>query len=106
MEVKGDGLTATCKITVTKDAVKVSLDQTSLTLAKGKKATLKATVEHASNTGITWSTSDGSIATVSDSGEVTGVKAGKVTITATSKEDGQCEATCEVTVKEGLVVAP
>lgn len=105
LEVKGDGLTATCKITVTKDAVKVSLDQTSLTLAKGKKATLKATVEHASNTGITWATSDGSIATVSDSGEVTGVKAGKVTITATSKEDGNAKATCEVTVKEGLVVA-
>ena len=104
LEVKGDGLTATCKITVTKDAVKVSLDQTSLTVAKGKKATLKATVEHASDTSVTWATSDATIATVSDSGEVTGVKAGKVTITATSKEDGNAKATCEVTVKEGLVV--
>lgn len=105
LEVKGDGLTAACKITVTKDAVKVSLDQTSLTVAKGKKATLKATVEHATDTSVTWATSDSSIATVSDSGEVTGVKAGKATITATSKEDGNAKAACEVTVKEGLVVS-
>lgn len=105
LEVKGDGLTAACKITVTKDAVKVSLDQTSLTVAKGKKATLKATVEHATDTSVTWATSDSSVATVSDSGEVTGVKAGKATITATSKEDGNAKAACEVTVKEGLVVS-
>lgn len=105
LEVKGDGLTATCKINVSKDAVKVSLDQTSLTVAKGKKATLKATVEHATDTSVTWATSDSSIATVSDSGEVTGVKAGKATITATSKEDGNAKAACEVTVKEGLVVS-
>lgn len=105
LEVKGDGLTATCKINVSKDAVKVSLDQTSLTVAKGKKATLKATVEHATDTSVTWATSDSSVATVSDSGEVTGVKAGKATITATSKEDGNAKATCEVTVKEGLVVS-
>lgn len=105
LEVKGDGLTATCKINVSKDAVKVSLDQTSLTVAKGKKATLKATVEHATDTSVTWATSDSSVATVSDSGEVTGVKAGKATITATSKEDGSAKATCEVTVKEGLVVS-
>ena len=48
-------------------------------VAKGKSVTLKA------NQDVTWKSSDKKIATVSESGKVKGVKAGKVTITATSK---------------------
>ncbi len=50
------------------------------------------------NTEVKWSTSSSSIARVSDSGVVTGRKAGKVTITATSKWDKKVKATFEVSV--------
>lgn len=53
--------------------------------------------------GVTWSSSDKSIATVSDGGVVTGVKAGKVTITAASKKDSQKTASCSITVKDAAV---
>lgn len=68
----------------------------SLSIEKGKTATLTASVtpENATNKTVTWSTSDGSVATVTD-GVVSGVKAGTATITAKA---GEKTATCAVTV--------
>ena len=68
----------------------------SLSIEKGKTATLTASVtpENATNKTVTWSTSDGSVATVAD-GVVSGVKAGTATITAKA---GEKTATCAVTV--------
>ena len=79
----------------------IKLDKTKLTLAVGKNATLTATVSpsNATDKGMTWSSSDTSIATVDNSGKVTGVKAGTATITVTT-DDGGYTATCEVTVKD------
>ena len=90
---------ATCKVTVKQPATKITLSKTSLKVAVGANSTLKATLEPANvtNTNVTWSTSDKSIATVSDKGVVKGVKAGKVKITATSG-DGTQKASCTVTV--------
>ena len=45
---------------------------------------------------VTWSSSDPSVATVSDQGEVTAVRAGNCTITATA---GGKSATCTVRVQ-------
>ena len=77
----------------------VKLDQTSVELEEGDSVTLKATVspENATDKTVTWTSSDESIATVDENGKVTAVKAGNVTITATS---GIQSATCSVTVKE------
>jgi len=50
------------------------------------------------NTEVKWSTSSSSIARISSDGVVTGRKAGKVTITATSKWDKKVKATFEVSV--------
>ena len=63
----------------------------------GETITLTATVlpENATNKTVTWSSSDTTVATVKD-GVVTGVKAGKATITATA---GEKTATVDVTVK-------
>lgn len=90
---------ATCKVTVKQPATNVKLSATTLKVAVGGKGTLKATLEPANvtNTNVTWSSADKSIATVSSSGAVKGVKAGKVKITATSG-DGTQKATCTVTV--------
>ena len=90
---------ATCKVTVKQPATKVTLSKTSLKVAVGASSTLKATLEpsNVTNKNVTWSTADKSIATVSSSGVVKGVKAGKVKITATSG-DGKQTAVCTVTV--------
>ncbi len=78
----------------------VSLDKTSLEINEGATGTLTATIApaDATNKAVTWSSSDTSIATVSN-GTVTGVKAGSATITVTTVDGGKT-ATCAVTVKE------
>lgn len=82
----------------------VSLDITSLLLSKGETATLVATVmpEDATDRSVTWSSSDPSVATVSDDGVVTTVSTGTATITATSVSDADMKATCTVTVVDAV----
>jgi uncharacterized protein YjdB len=92
---KATGAKATCKVTVGY----VKLDKTEAVIEKGKTLTLTATVYPSSLTDktVTWKSSNTKIATVSTAGKVKGVKAGTVTITATSKATG-LKKTCTVTV--------
>jgi len=89
------GLSTTCKVTVGN----VSLNKSEVALEKGKTVTLKATVTPSSLTdkSVTWKSSDKSVATVSSSGKVKGVKYGTATITCTSNATG-LKTTCKVTV--------
>ena len=85
------GKTATCEVTVNAKIISVesvTLDKSSLELTEGDKTALAATVkpENATNKNVTWSSSDESVATVSN-GEVTAVKAGTAKITVKT-EDG------------------
>ncbi len=93
------GLTATCKVTVTVPVTGISCDQESITLLDGATAKLNFTVlpENASNTNITLSSSDPSVATVDKDGTVKGLKAGTAVITATT-EDGEYSVSVNVTV--------
>lgn len=105
LKVEADGLSVTCKITVTKDPVTISLDNKELTLKVDGSCTLKATVSGAStNTGVKWSSSDTSIVTVTDAGVVKGIKKGTATITAASAEDSTATATCKITVSDKLSI--
>lgn len=90
--------TATCKITVEVPVSSVSLNYSSLTLTEGDSFTLTATVSpsNATNKTVTWSSSNTSVATVSN-GTVKAVSAGTATITAKA---GDKTATCTVTVKK------
>ena len=94
--------TATCEVTVTVPVESVALDQASITIDVEQTVTLSATVtpEDASDKTVAWSSSDTAIATVDESGKVTGVKEGKATITAKS---GEKTATCEVTVQKKVI---
>lgn len=85
---------------VTHDPVQsVTLDQTSVTIEQGSAATLVATVLPTTAKGtLTWTTSDPSVATVSQRGVVAGQKAGYATITATSVADNTKYASCQVQV--------
>ena len=89
------GLSATCTVTVPG----VALDQSEVILKKKKTLTLTPTFypETLEDKSVTWKSSDKTIATVSSSGKVTGVKSGVVTITCTSVATG-AKATCKVTV--------
>ena len=76
----------------------VSLNTNALNLLTGGSSELTATVapNDATNKNVTWSTSNSSVATVSE-GVVTAVSAGNATITVTTV-DGGYTATCAVTV--------
>lgn len=85
----------------TKDNVAVKsikLNKTKVTLAKGKKVTLKATVapSNATDKNVTFTSSNTKVATVNAKGVVTAKKAGKATITAKA---GIKKATCKIVVK-------
>ena len=87
----------TAPVSSTSETTKVSvtLDKTTLSVRVDEEATLTATTNPAGGT-VKFSSSDTSIATVTKAGVVKGVKEGKATITATTKDN--LTATCAVTV--------
>ena len=94
---KAGDKTATCAVTVVATPVaSVILNKTTASLKAGEIVTLTATVkpDDATDKTVTWSTSDSSVATVSN-GVVTAKKVGSATITAKA---GDKTATCAVTV--------
>ena len=102
-KTKVGGYTATCAVTVG-DKVAVSgltIDSSSLNMIKGDTYTILATIEpsNASEKTINWSSSDPSIATVSDIGVVTAVSTGETVITAVTR-DGSYQKQCKVSVTQ------
>lgn len=79
----------------------VTLSKKTLTLTEEKSETLSATVlpENASNTKLTWSISDPEIASVTQLGKVTAIKAGTATITVASQSNPEVSDTCALTVE-------
>ena len=102
-------VSATCSIIVKAveqppvQEVAVTMGQTSGEVEVSQTLQLSVSVTGATNSAVTWSSSDTTKATVDANGVVTGVAAGNVTITATSQEDTSKTATCSVTVKEAAV---
>jgi uncharacterized protein YjdB len=98
------GYTANCTVTVSPVPVTgIILDRTTLSpLYIGDTETLVATIAPANATtqGVSWSSSAPAVATVSETGLVSGVAAGTATITVTAS-DGGYTANCTVKVKSG-----
>lgn len=93
---------ATCKVTVVDKVVKVtsvSIEPAEAKMVAGDKLTLKAIVlpANATNKSVVWTSGDGKIATVDDTGKVTAVSEGKVAIKATTR-DGDKIASCQITI--------
>ncbi len=100
-----NGKEAICIVTVKDPVIDVSgieLDKSSVTLEKGKTATIKATIspENATNKNVIWSSSNTSAVTVNN-GTITAVAAGTATVTA--KSDNGKSASCTVIVKNPVV---
>lgn len=93
-------------VTVANPVTGVSLNTATLLLAEGESAGLTATVEpaEASNSEVSFESSDSSIASISATGNsavVTAGKPGTARITVTTKEGGMT-AYCDVTVKAAV----
>ena len=95
---KTGNLAATCEVTVTPASPSsIELNIKDMVLFIGQSETLQAIVRpsNATNTTVTWLSDDESVATVSDTGKVTGLSEGSTFITARC---GEVSATCKVTV--------
>lgn len=79
----------------------ISLNKATLQLIKGGSETLAVTVlpVNATNKNVTWSSSNPSVATISNTGKISAVGLGTTTILAKTN-DGAFSSSCTVTVKE------
>ncbi len=98
-----DYLTVTVSNTV--PVTSVTLNRLSLSVEEGRNGFLTATVlpDNATNTNVIWSSSDNSVATVSN-GVITGIAKGYATITATAADGTGKSASCTVYVTEDVLV--
>ena len=98
-----NGAKATCKVTVPSgDPTNVSLSPSELSITVGESYKLKpALTPSNASTVYQWRSSNPAAASVSSSGEVTGVSRGEATITVSTANNLTAE--CKVTVKEAPV---
>lgn len=103
----GSRLTRQFYVDIYPDTESVSLDVADKTLSNGEKFRLTATVtpEDAAGT-IHWTSSNSTVATVSQEGEVMAMAPGTAVITATAADGSGVSASCEVTVSGGTVGVP
>ena len=106
------GKMASCNVQVVAEVVHVTgitLMPANESIAVGEQLQLTARVlpENATDKSVIWTSSNDAIATVDGTGQVTGIAAGSVVITATSN-DGNKQATCQLTVSErgAMISAP
>jgi uncharacterized protein YjdB len=103
-----NGYTATCVVTVvnkvenTLSVTGVKLDKRILEITSGQSGKLTATVlpENAANKSVKWDTSDSSVITVDQGGNLKALKEGIAVITVTTTE-GNYKDICVVIVKKG-----
>lgn len=100
IKAKAGSKTVKCKVTVKKCSVKLNRKTKTLYTSDTKTTTLKATVT-GPKSGVTWSSSNPKVASVSSGGKVTARKAGTATITA--RANGKT-AKCKITVKRKLTL--
>ncbi|MBN9612784.1 MAG: Ig domain-containing protein [Actinobacteria bacterium] len=87
---------------------KIKLNQSQLSLVKGKRFTLRAGIyysnDHAAYRGkVTWKSSNTRIATVDSAGKITAKKPGRVTITATTAERNAAGKKLSASIKVKVV---
>ena len=80
----------------------VTVTPSNVSIEEGETVTLSANVEaeDGADTGVTWSSSSSSVASVDGSGNVTGQSTGSATIIATSNADASKSGAAEVQVTE------
>lgn len=104
------GKTAECKVTVSDAAEDVKVTDITISgsanMTVNEKQTLSASVtpDNATNKKVVWSSSDTTTATVDqDTGEVTALKKGTVTITATAADGSETKKEFNINISEAVV---
>ena len=106
----GSGVKAECQVTVGSSSgtpvTSITLSQTELLLSVGTTQTLTATVlpANATNKSVTWTSSDASVATVSQAGTVSAVASGSCTVICSAKDGSGVYAECQVNVTTDILV--
>ncbi len=100
----GYGTKSICSVTVKQPVTAIALSDASASIWVGNTKTLTATVTPttASNTAITWYSSDKNVATISSKGVITAKGKGTCTITCTAADGYGTKSTCEITVKQQI----
>ena len=98
----GSGKKATVRVTVKQQPEAITLKTTDVTLNVGKTTRLSASVSPASTNdkSVVWTSSDESIATVTNTGSVKGIAPGSCTITCASKDFPSVSATATIHVQQ------
>ena len=105
VETEDGGYTATCNVTVIDSSivsvtgVKLSATVAELTIGNSKQLTAAISPTNATNKGVTWSSSNTNVASVSSSGVVVAKGEGTVTITVKT-DDGGYTAACTIRVSK------
>ena len=102
-KTKDGKVAATCVVNIVNDTIpvsKIKLDHDNLSVKVGSSSQILTTIEpeNATERELVWTSSNPNVATVDNSGKITGVNVGTATITVKTK-DGKVVATCEVTVE-------
>ena len=98
----GYGTKTSFTITVKEPAISIALSETSASLWVDDTKIITATITPttASNTAITWSSSDNNVATVSSDGIIKAIGKGTCSITCTADDGYGTKSECKVTVKQ------
>ena len=105
VETEDGGYTATCNVTVIDSSivsvtgVKLSATVAELTIGNSKQLTAAISPTNATNKGVTWSSSNTNVASVSSSGIVVAKGEGTATITVKT-DDGDYTAACTIRVSK------
>jgi len=91
---------ATCNVTVITSVTNITLNNTSLSISKGNKSTLVATITPitATNKTLNWRSLNEKIATVDANGKVTAIESGTTTIYCMTKDGNFKYTTCNIIV--------
>lgn len=98
----GSEVEVSCEVNVVNPVTSITLNKTYITKFVGESETLKATIKPSSATvkGITWTSSDNSVAIVDAEGVVTALKPGTATISARAQDNSGKYASCAISVFE------
>ena len=101
IEVRAGRCTAYCTVTVTVPCEKIVMEQEQVTINVGRYKTLYYSLLPGTSTdNITWESSDTSVVTVGDDGEIYGVREGNAVVTA--EAESGVKASCRVTVNSNV----
>lgn len=91
---------ATCEVTVRQAVKEIRLNHNAVDFYFGDELNLTAEIipENANDKTLTWTSSDESVATVSEEGNITAISVGETDITCTANDGSGISATCTLTI--------